>query len=206
MALLGLCHCIGFSLVAVSRGYSPVALAHGLSCFVACGIFRDQGSNPPFLYWQADSELLSHQGSLSAWFLSKTKRFHFRFPEFPYNNLLLWDEDLIRKWTHRNNTGWDSTSGESQRCPKECEGPGWSYALNSNTESPVDPLAEFKVLLGMLERRWGRGLCERGLLDHLKGVFEVILYIHYGAPIHVHGQQLGIVFHFLLVLFWSTVQ
>ena len=51
----------------------------------------------------------------------------------------------------------------------------------------------------MLERRWGRGLCERGLLDHLKGVFEVILYIHYGAPIHVHDQQLGIVFHFLLV-------
>ena len=92
MALLGLCHCIGFSLVAVSRGYSPVALAHGPSCFVACGIFRDQGSNPPFLYWQADSELLSHQGSLSAWFLSKTKRFHFRFPEFPYNNLLLWVE------------------------------------------------------------------------------------------------------------------
>ena len=69
----------GFSLIAVSRGYSLVvghglltvvaslvaehgALEHGLSsygtglsCSSACGIFLDQGSNPCPLHWQADS-------------------------------------------------------------------------------------------------------------------------------------------------------
>ena len=33
------------------------------SCSVACGILLDQGSNPCLLHWQADSLLLSHQGS-----------------------------------------------------------------------------------------------------------------------------------------------
>ena len=33
------------------------------SCFAACGIFPDQGSNPCPLHWQADSQPLRHQGS-----------------------------------------------------------------------------------------------------------------------------------------------
>ena len=32
-----------------------VVVAHGLSCFEACGIFPDQGSNLCPLLWQADS-------------------------------------------------------------------------------------------------------------------------------------------------------
>ena len=32
------------------------------SCYAACGIFPDQGSNPRPLHWQADSQPLSHQG------------------------------------------------------------------------------------------------------------------------------------------------
>ena len=31
------------------------AVAHSLSCSFACGIFPDQGSNPCFLHWQANS-------------------------------------------------------------------------------------------------------------------------------------------------------
>ena len=64
---------VGFSLVAVSGGYSSlrcigfscsgarapgawasVVVVHGLSCSAACGIFPDQGSNPCSLHWQAD--------------------------------------------------------------------------------------------------------------------------------------------------------
>ena len=69
----------GLSLVAVSGGYSSlrcagfslwwllllrstgsrhagsVVVAHGLSCYAACGIFPGQGSNPCPLHWQADS-------------------------------------------------------------------------------------------------------------------------------------------------------
>ena len=40
-----------------------VVVAHGPSCFAACGIFPDQGSNPYPLHWQADSQPLRHQGS-----------------------------------------------------------------------------------------------------------------------------------------------
>ena len=40
-----------------------VAVAHGVSCPTACGIFLDQGSNSCLLHWQADSLPLSHQGS-----------------------------------------------------------------------------------------------------------------------------------------------
>ena len=39
-----------------------VVVAHGLSCSSACEIFSDQGSNPCFLHWQADSYPPSHQG------------------------------------------------------------------------------------------------------------------------------------------------
>ena len=42
---------------------ASVAVAHGLSCSTARGIFLDQGSNPCPLHWQADSYPLRHQGS-----------------------------------------------------------------------------------------------------------------------------------------------
>ena len=70
---------MGLSLVAVSRGYSPVAVhglliavvslavehriwstglivvAHRLNCPVECGISPEKGSNPCPLHWQANS-------------------------------------------------------------------------------------------------------------------------------------------------------
>ena len=61
--------CVGFPLrwlLLWSTGCSVHGLAvavHGVSCSVAYGIFPDQGLNPPLLHWQADSLLLSHQGS-----------------------------------------------------------------------------------------------------------------------------------------------
>ena len=42
---------------------------HRLSCSTACGILPDQGLNPCFLHWQADSHPLCHQGSSSIIFL-----------------------------------------------------------------------------------------------------------------------------------------
>ena len=47
-----------------------VVVVHGLSCFVACGIFPNQESNPCLLHWQEDSLPLSHQGS-PVYFLSE---------------------------------------------------------------------------------------------------------------------------------------
>ena len=41
-----------------------VVVVHGFSCFAACGILSDQGSNLCLLHWQADSLPLSHQGTL----------------------------------------------------------------------------------------------------------------------------------------------
>ena len=38
-----------------SRRAGSVIVTHGPSCSAACGIFRDQGSNPCPLHWQADS-------------------------------------------------------------------------------------------------------------------------------------------------------
>ena len=46
-----------------SRCAGSVIVAHGPSCFTACGIFPDQGSNPCPLHWQADFQPLRHQGS-----------------------------------------------------------------------------------------------------------------------------------------------
>ena len=46
-----------------SRRAGSAAVAHGLCCSAACGIFPDQGSNPCPLHWQADSQWLHHQGS-----------------------------------------------------------------------------------------------------------------------------------------------
>ena len=51
-----------------------VAVAPGLSCSTACGIFLVQGSNLCLLYWQANSLLLSHQGSPRTWLLSNMLR------------------------------------------------------------------------------------------------------------------------------------
>ena len=48
-----------------SRRVGSVVVAHGPSRSAACGIFPGQGSNPYALHWQADSQPLRHQGSLS---------------------------------------------------------------------------------------------------------------------------------------------
>ena len=52
-----------------SRRAGSAVAAHGPSCFVARGIFPDQGSNPCPLHWQADSQPLRHQGSPALCFL-----------------------------------------------------------------------------------------------------------------------------------------
>ena len=46
-----------------SRRAGSVVVAHGPSCFAACGILPDQGSNPRPLHWQVDSQPLRHRGS-----------------------------------------------------------------------------------------------------------------------------------------------
>ena len=46
-----------------SRRAGSVIVAHGPSRSAACGIFPDKGPNPCPLHWQADSQLLRHQGS-----------------------------------------------------------------------------------------------------------------------------------------------
>ena len=56
---------IAASLVAEHRLQTAgsVIVAHGPSLSAAYGTFRDQGSNPRALHWQADSQPLRHQGS-----------------------------------------------------------------------------------------------------------------------------------------------
>ena len=39
------------------------SIVTGFSCFLACGSFQDQESNPSTLHWQVDSYSLYHQGS-----------------------------------------------------------------------------------------------------------------------------------------------
>ena len=56
-------HCGGFSCGARTLEHISVAVAYGLNCSEACGIFLDQGSNLCPLHWQADSYPLYHQGS-----------------------------------------------------------------------------------------------------------------------------------------------
>ena len=51
------------SVVAAPGCTGLTVVVPGLSCFVACGIFPDQGLNPCLLHWQADSLPLSHEGS-----------------------------------------------------------------------------------------------------------------------------------------------
>ena len=66
---------------------SVVAVAHGLSCSAACGIFPDQGSNPCSLHRQADSQPLRHQGSPNpGFFLMPRMLFLFFF--FSFLNVL----------------------------------------------------------------------------------------------------------------------
>ena len=64
LAVLSL-HCFaGFSLewLLFLGSTGSVAVAHGLSCPVACEIIPDQGSNLGPLHWQADSLPLDPQG------------------------------------------------------------------------------------------------------------------------------------------------
>ena len=70
VAVLWASYCSGFSCCGAwalgCTGFSSCgswAQAHRLSCPWACKILQDQGSNPCFLLWQADSPLLNHQGS-----------------------------------------------------------------------------------------------------------------------------------------------
>ena len=58
-----------------SRRAGSVIMAHGPSCYAACGIFPDQGSNPCPLHWQADSQPLRHQGSPEKNFLNNRNLF-----------------------------------------------------------------------------------------------------------------------------------
>ena len=64
------------SVVVVRRLWSTgsTAVAHQLSCSVACGILLDQGLNPCLLHWQVDSRPLSHQGNLLMGDLKHTVR------------------------------------------------------------------------------------------------------------------------------------
>ena len=78
LAVLGLCCCLGFALVAESKvliavaslvsapglqGAGSVVVVCRLSCSEACELFLDQGSNLCLWHWQADSLPLSHRGS-----------------------------------------------------------------------------------------------------------------------------------------------
>ena len=66
---------IGFRMHGLTHGLSScssqvlesgsVIVMHGLSCFAACGIFLDHGSNPCHLHLQVDSYSLYHQRSPS---------------------------------------------------------------------------------------------------------------------------------------------
>ena len=68
-----LVRCMSFSLPwllllrsagSMTCGLHSCGTQHGFSCFVTCGIFQDQDSNPCLLRWLADSLPLYHQGSL----------------------------------------------------------------------------------------------------------------------------------------------
>ena len=63
------------SVVAASglQSTDPIVVAHGLSCFVVCGMFPDRGLNPCLLHRQADSLPLSHPGHPFFQFLKNNK-------------------------------------------------------------------------------------------------------------------------------------
>ena len=50
-------------------------MEHRFSCSTACGVFLHQGSNPCPLYWQADSQPRSHQGSPWLHFFTLTMKY-----------------------------------------------------------------------------------------------------------------------------------
>ena len=67
-----------------SRRAGSAIVAHGPSCSAARGILPDQGSNPCPLHWQADSQPLRHQGSLSKIdFIQKIIAYVFVNPSLP---------------------------------------------------------------------------------------------------------------------------
>ena len=89
-----LCH-VGSVVAAPGlQSTGSVAVAHRLSCFKACGIFLDQGSNPCFLHWQVDSLPVSHQGRPQDTFI------HLKNLEESTEILYMWLNLLI--FTHKN--------------------------------------------------------------------------------------------------------
>ena len=98
-----------------SRHAGSVVLAHGPSCSAACGIFSNQGLNPCPLHWQADSQPLSHQESLS-------------FTSFPIWNPFISFSSLIAvantSKTMLNNSG---ESGQPYLVP-DLSGNGFSFS------------------------------------------------------------------------------
>ena len=69
--------CVGFS----SCGswalgvWASVAVAHGLTCSAACGIFPNQGSNPCPLHWQVILNYCAAREALKSYFLACYSRF-----------------------------------------------------------------------------------------------------------------------------------
>ena len=92
---LSLLLCMGFSsrwlLLLQSTGFrdkGSIAVAQGLSCLTACGIFLDQGSNPCPLQWQVDSYPLYHQESppitlLTEWLIHERGEVLTEAPSYP---------------------------------------------------------------------------------------------------------------------------
>ena len=78
MAVLGLRFCARVQPLLLwstgSRRAGSVIVAHGPSCFAACGIFPDQGSNPCPPHWQADSQPPRHQGSPACFFMRERRK------------------------------------------------------------------------------------------------------------------------------------
>ena len=66
-----------------SRCAGSVVVARGLSCYAACGIFPDQGSNPCPLCWQANSQPLRHQGSPLELFFNQLLRYNLHTMKLP---------------------------------------------------------------------------------------------------------------------------
>ena len=88
-----------------SRRAGSVAVAHGLSCSAACGIFPDQGSNPCLLHWQADSQPLRHHES--PYFIIFDQYLSIRNITFLLNS-------TIRKRQPQNNDRWQRALGKQQ--------------------------------------------------------------------------------------------
>ena len=75
------------SVVVASWLSSPgsVVVAHGLSCFTACGVLLDQESNLCLLHWHVDSSPPSQQGSPIQvfWATSALLRLSFLLNKYP---------------------------------------------------------------------------------------------------------------------------